>query len=135
MTYSLDTLNARNSSATIAPGVARRFAHEVGLILGLLGLLFWLAALLSYSSQDAAWSTSGSAQTAGMVATTARNWGGRLGAWLADASYFLLGFSVWWVLAAGARVWLASLTGWLNTATPCKVPRRLYNPNRLRAAG
>ncbi len=114
MTYSLDTLNARNSSATIAPGVARRFAHEVGLILGLLGLLFWLAALLSYSSQDAAWSTSGSAQAAGMLPAAARNWGGRLGAWLADASYFLLGFSVWWMLAAGTRVWLASLTHWLR---------------------
>ena len=110
MTYSLDTLNSRNPQAGDAPGGVKRFAHEVGLILGLLGLVFWLAALLSYSQQDAAWSTSGSLNAAGV----ARNWGGRLGAWLADASYFLLGFSVWWMLAAGSRVWLASLARWLR---------------------
>ena len=110
MTYSLDTLNSRNPQASDAPGGVKRFAHEVALILGLLGLVFWLAALLSYSQQDAAWSTSGGLNAAG----AARNWGGRLGAWLADASYFLLGFSVWWMLAAGARVWLVSLARWLR---------------------
>ncbi|MES2361656.1 MAG: DNA translocase FtsK 4TM domain-containing protein [Pseudomonadota bacterium] len=119
MTYSLDTLNSRNTPTAGAPGGVKRFAHEVVLILGLLGLVFWLAALLSYSSQDAAWSTSGSAQAAaGLVPATARNWGGRLGAWLADASYFLLGFSVWWMLAAGTRVWLASLARWLRGESP-----------------
>ncbi len=114
MTYSLDTLNSRNPQAADAPGGVKRFAHEVALILGLLGLLFWLAALLSYSPQDGAWSTSGSAQSVGLLAGGARNWGGRLGAWLADASYFLLGFSVWWMIAAGARVWLVSLARWLR---------------------
>src|SRR6186713_2050443 len=114
MTYSLDTLNSRNSPATAAPGGIKRFAHEVSLILGLLGLIFWLAALLSYSPQDAAWSTSGTAEAAGAVQAAARNWGGRIGAWLADASYFLLGFSVWWALAAGAHVWLSSLARWLR---------------------
>jgi len=38
---------------------AARFAHETILILGMLALLFWLLALLSYSARDAAWSTSG----------------------------------------------------------------------------
>ena len=109
MTYSLDTLNSRNSSTSGAPAGVKRFALEVGLILGLLGLLFWLVALLSYSAQDAAWSTSGSAEAVGLSPAALRNWGGRLGAWLVDASYFLLGFSVWWVWAAGLRVWLASL--------------------------
>ena len=114
MTYSLDTLNTRHHQTADAPGGIKRFAHEVGLILGLLGLIFWLAALLSYSPQDAAWSTSGSAQAGGLLPAASRNLGGRLGAWLADASYFLLGFSVWWLLAAGARVWLTSLAGWLR---------------------
>ncbi len=123
MTYSLDTLSARHSQATDVPGGVKRFAHEVGLILGLLGLVFWLLALVSYSQQDAAWSTSGIAQAAGLLPGATRNWGGRLGAWLADASYFFLGFSVWWMLAAGTRVWLASLAHWLRgdtlaTATP-----------------
>ena len=114
MTYSLDTLNARNASATDAPGGVKRFAHEVVLILGLLGLIFWLAALLSYAQQDAAWSTSGSVHAGGAAPLAAKNLGGRLGAWLADASYFLLGFSVWWMLAAGARAWLVSLARWLR---------------------
>lgn len=114
MTYSLDTLNSRTSPAAGVPGGIKRFAHEVSLILGLLGLIFWLAALLSYSPQDAAWSTSGTADAASGASAAARNWGGRLGAWLADASYFLLGFSVWWTLAAGVRVWLSSLARWLR---------------------
>ncbi len=112
MTYSLDTLSARHSQATDVSGGVKRFAHEVSLILGLLALVFWLGALLSYSPQDVAWSTTGgseaaSALKAGEAAT--RNWGGRLGAHLADTSYFLFGFSVWWALAAGVRAWLASL--------------------------
>lgn len=114
MTYSLDTLNSRNSPAAGAPSGIKRFAHEVSLILGLLGLIFWLAALLSYSPHDAAWSTSGTTEAAGVAQAVARNWGGRVGAWLADASYFLLGFSVWWALAAGVNVWLSSLARWLR---------------------
>ncbi len=109
MTYSLDTLNSRNSPVAGAPGGARRFAHEVSLILGLAGLVFWLATLLSYSPQDAAWSTSGAAHGTSGMSLAARNWGGHLGAWVADASYFLLGFSAWWAFAAGCRAWLSSL--------------------------
>ncbi|MDB5931109.1 MAG: translocase FtsK [Polaromonas sp.] len=114
MTYSLDTLNSRNSPAAAAPGGFRRFAREVGLILGLVGLIFWFSALLSYSPQDAAWSTSGSPEAASGTLLAAKNWGGRLGAWVADASYFLLGFSVWWALAAGIRAWLLSVTRGLH---------------------
>ena len=114
MTYSLDTLNTQNSQTTATPGGVRRFTQEVGLILGLLGLLFWLLALISYSSQDAAWSTSGNAQALSPTQGGLHNWGGRLGAYLADASYFLFGFSVWWLLAAGLSVWLAALAQWLR---------------------
>ena len=109
MTYSLDTLNSRNSPAAGAPSGFKRFTREVGLIFGLVGLLFWFAALLSYSPQDSAWSTSGSPEVASDALVAAKNWGGHLGAWVADASYFLFGFSVWWALAAGCRAWLISL--------------------------
>jgi S-DNA-T family DNA segregation ATPase FtsK/SpoIIIE len=117
MTYSLDTLNTQNSKAAVTTGGIRRFTQEVGLILGLLGLLFWLLALLSYSAQDAAWSTSGSAEVLNLTRSGIQNWGGRLGAYLADASYFLLGFSVWWLLAAGLSVWLSGLALWLRADT------------------
>ncbi|PNG55472.1 DNA translocase FtsK [Variovorax sp. WDL1] len=103
-----------------------RFAHEITLIAGFVALLFWLLAMLSFTPSDAAWSTSG---TGGEV----KNWGGRIGAWLADASYFLAGYSVWWCLAAGLRVWLSSLAGWMRggEAAAEHPPRGRFNRSRL----
>jgi S-DNA-T family DNA segregation ATPase FtsK/SpoIIIE len=106
MTYSLRTLTQSAPEAAPRSGL-RRFSHEIMLILGLLALLFWLLSLLSYSAQDVAWSTSG-------TGAPLHNWGGRLGAWLADMSYFLLGFSVWWCLAVLTRAWLAALAVWMR---------------------
>jgi len=80
---------------------------ELSLLLGLAALIFCMLALLSYSAQDPAWSTTGA--QAGV-----RNWGGRLGAWIADVGFFALGFSVWWCVAAGARAWLAALARWMR---------------------
>ena len=77
------------------------------LLAGALLICFWLLAILSYSTLDAAWSTSGSG-------AALHNRGGKLGAWVADASYYLFGFSVWWCLAAAVRAWLAGLAGWLR---------------------
>jgi S-DNA-T family DNA segregation ATPase FtsK/SpoIIIE len=119
MTYSLNTLNnPRGDAASSRAGVAR-FAHEIALVLGLVALVFWLLALVSHSAQDAAWSTTG-------VGGAARNWGGRLGAWLADLSYFTLGFSVWWCFAAGVRAWMATLARWMrgNAPAPAMEPLR-----------
>ena len=107
MTYSLDTLNNTGARAAPARGGVSRFAHEIALVLGAAGLLFWVLALVTYSQQDPAFSTSG-------AGSDVRNLGGHLGAWVADASYFLLGFSAWWCLAAGVRSWLASLARWMR---------------------
>ncbi|MDP3230101.1 MAG: DNA translocase FtsK 4TM domain-containing protein [Acidovorax sp.] len=109
MTYSLNTLNASAAAKSPPRTGAARFGQEIGLIVGLLALVFWLLALVSYSAQDAAWSTSGASDSR-MVA----NWAGRFGAWLADGSYFALGFSVWWCVAAGARAWVSSLARWMR---------------------
>jgi S-DNA-T family DNA segregation ATPase FtsK/SpoIIIE len=107
MTYSLNTLtDARALPAGKSSGVGR-FAHEAALVAGCAAIVFWLLALLSYSPFDAAFSTSGAV---GPV----RNWGGRLGAWVADASYFLLGFSAWWCVAAAVRAWLSTLARWMR---------------------
>ncbi len=113
MTYSLNTLNASSSARSAPRTGAARFAHEIGLVVGLLALVFWLLALSSYSAQDAAWSTSGTRGDR-LVA----NWAGRFGAWLADGSYFVLGFSVWWCVAAGVRAWIASLARWMRGGEP-----------------
>jgi DNA segregation ATPase FtsK/SpoIIIE, S-DNA-T family len=106
MTYSINTLKGDGPAAPHRPGVGR-FAHEIALVLGLAVLAFWLLALVSYSAQDPAFSTSG-------TGAPIRNWGGKMGAWLADGSYFLLGFSAWWCFAAGVRAWLATLARWMR---------------------
>ncbi len=112
MTYSLNTLNADRRDASAGSGIAR-FAQEIGLVLGAAALAFWLLSLLSHSLADPAWSTTGSR-------ADVRNWGGRLGALVADASYFLFGFSVWWLFAAGVRAWLSGLARWLRGAAPAQ---------------
>ena len=38
------------------------------------------------------------------VGELARNKAGAIGAWLSDASFFLFGFSVWWLMAVALRV-------------------------------
>ncbi len=107
MTYSLKTLNSARSAPPQPRSGFGRFADELGLLVGLALLLLWLLSLLTYSTQDAAWSTSGSnPQVLNRV--------GRFGAWLADGSYLLLGFSVWWLLAAALRAWLSGLARWLR---------------------
>ena len=109
MTYSLNTLNAERSSAS--PAGVSRFAQEIGLVLGAAALAFWLLALLSHSLADPAWSTTGSSAEPG-------NWGGHLGALLADWSYYLLGFSVWWLFLVGLRTWLSALARWRRGIPP-----------------
>jgi S-DNA-T family DNA segregation ATPase FtsK/SpoIIIE len=107
MTYSLHTLTDAAPAASAPRAGLARFAHETALVLGAAALVFWLLAMVSHSAADAAFSTSGDG---GPV----RNWGGRLGAWLADGSFFLLGYSAWWCIAAGVRAWLASLARWMR---------------------
>ncbi|HSV58183.1 MAG TPA: DNA translocase FtsK 4TM domain-containing protein [Variovorax sp.] len=128
MTYSLNTLQS-NTGAAVQPVRTRalRFAHEITLIAGFVLLLFWLLAMLSYTPSDAAWSTSG---TGGEV----KNWGGRIGAWLADGSYYLAGYSVWWCVAASWRAWMSSLAGWLRGAEGGHAeqpPRGRFNRSRI----
>ena len=86
MTYSLNTLNS-DAAHHATRGLAR-YAQELGLLFGLIGLVFWGLALASYNLTDPAWTTSGNG-------SPTRNWGGGIGAFLADGSYALLGLSVW----------------------------------------
>ncbi|MGB3070883.1 MAG: DNA translocase FtsK 4TM domain-containing protein [Ottowia sp.] len=106
MAYSLNTLNTPAGASAPRSG-ASRFAQELMLVLGLAALIFFIMALASHSAQDAAWSTSGSG---GPI----RNWAGKLGAWISDLAYVLLGFSAWWCVAAGAHAWVTGVMRWLN---------------------
>ncbi len=116
MTYTFNTLNV-SADAEAAPrsGIAR-FGHEVALLLGLLALIYWSLALISYVPLDPAWSTSGAT-----AVTEVANWGGSPGAWLADSSYFVFGFSAWWCIAGGLGAWLASLARWMRSDRPSAV--------------
>ncbi len=122
MTYTLHTLQSahhRADSATASPSQtpnqASYFAQELVLLVGAAVLLFWLLALLTYAGQDPGWSTSG-------AGGALRNWGGRLGAWVADVGYFGLGISVWWCFAAGVRAWLSRLARWMRSGEPQAAP-------------
>ncbi|QXZ10021.1 DNA translocase FtsK 4TM domain-containing protein [Comamonas sp. Y33R10-2] len=114
MTYTLNASKASSSSksksraSTPRYGVIR-FSQEVLLLIGLLALVFWLTAMLTYSPQDPAWSTSGTGQKAFV-----ENWMGRVGAWLADACYFGFGISTWWLGLAALQTWITSLVRWMR---------------------
>ncbi len=101
MTYSLKTMTSERAAPTPPTGF-RRFTQEIALTLGFTFLTFWMLALLTHSPQDAAWTTSGNT---GPIT----NWGGRLGAWLGDMSFFLAGYSVLWSYAAALMTWLNAL--------------------------
>ncbi len=128
MTYSLNTLEDRRSSSAQSAATPRaalgRFGQEIALLAGALALVFWCLALVTHSAQDAAFFTSG-------AGTPTANWGGRLGAWLADASYFLLGYSVWWCVAAGLRTWFAALARWLRADDAVPEDEGLFATPRL----
>ena len=122
MSYTNNTFNSENGASKRTAG--ERFAQELGLILGLLVLAFWLISLLSYTTQDAAWSTTG-------VDNMTRNWGGRLGAYVSDASYFFFGFSVWWLVLALGYVWLTHLAKWLRHDDRAGSPTKSLKANAI----
>ena len=119
MTYSIDTL--KNTAKDTGSGTTQfRFAQELALIVGALLLLVWLLALATFSLSDAAWSTSG-------MDLPSANWMGRMGAWLADVSYFLFGFSVWWLVLGALNVWRISLMRWMHPPVVEPTPKRRAN--------
>ena len=66
-------------------------------LIALAALISVVGAFFSFSAGDAAWSTTGRN-------ATIRNWLGSLGAWASDIGYFVLGASVWWLLAFAAAI-------------------------------
>ena len=100
MTYSLHTLHAKAFEPPPAPTGWARFATEIAIVAGFFALAFALLALTSYSAQDAAWTTSG-------TGAAPLNHAGRFGALFADLAFFVLGYSVWWLLAVALRAWIA----------------------------
>jgi S-DNA-T family DNA segregation ATPase FtsK/SpoIIIE len=132
MTHSFGTLRGAAASPSdpvvsgAAPGggLARlltRWRLQLGMALGAALWLFWLVALLSHHSGDAAFSTSGDGQAL-------HNRAGLLGAWLSDLSYVLLGGSAWWCLLAALRAWLATLAQLLRSDADGSLPPDAQGP-------
>ena len=90
----------------------------------LLGAALWLIALLAMATHhpaDAAFSTSGTGEPL-------HNRAGVIGAWFSDLAYFGFGYSAWWGIAVGLRVWLGALARLLRSgdapAGPAALPSR-----------
>ncbi|MDA9218210.1 DNA translocase FtsK 4TM domain-containing protein [Burkholderiaceae bacterium] len=116
MTYSINTLKGSGRDGS-PPSSQFRFAQEISLFVTALVLLFWLTALLTYSVTDSAWSTSG-------VGDHIHNWMGRVGAWLADLTYFLTGFSAWWLVLGAWNLWRISVLRWMQPSIESEVKPR-----------
>ncbi|AKJ28069.1 cell division protein FtsK [Caldimonas brevitalea] len=85
-----------------------RWRVQLTAFLGALGLVLLLLAMLTHSSADAAWSTTGDG-------SGLHNAAGVLGAWVSDLLFFLFGFSAWWLVLVAARAWLSSLARLLRS--------------------
>ncbi len=70
-------------------------------------LLLGLLALFSYHPSDSAFSTRGhDPQVHNLV--------GSIGAWASDLSFFLFGYSAWWLMLVGLRAWLGKVASILR---------------------
>ena len=107
MTYSLNTMTSERAAQSPPTGF-RRFTQEIALTLGFVFLTFWLLSLVTHSPLDPAWTTSGNI-------APIKNWGGRLGAWLGDVSFFFAGYSILWMFAVALMTWLNALATRLRT--------------------
>ncbi len=93
-----DSALSRNASHHPAPHWREQAALLIGAVVWLIALL----ALATHSGADPGFSTSGSGGPS-------HNRAGVLGAWLSDIGFFLAGYSIWWAIVVGARVWLGAL--------------------------
>ncbi len=132
MTFPLGSLRAdggasqaaaggRSSREASAQAVVPRWRAR--LVLGFGGVLWLLAliALATHNPADPAFTTSGSVEQA-------LNKAGVLGALFSDGLYFLFGFSAWWLLLIGARVWLGALARVLRSEQAGSPPADPHEP-------
>ena len=107
MTFPLGSLRGDGAGTLAAQGRPAatdtpRWRQQLVLLGGGLLWLLMLLALATHQATDPGFSTSG---TGAPVANKA----GLLGAWASDLALFLFGYSVWWLMLAGLRAWLATL--------------------------
>ena len=124
MTFPLGSLRGDVAALPLQDGPsAPAWRRHLVLATGGVAWLLFVLALATHSALDAAFSTSGGG---GAVVNKA----GRLGAWVSDLAYFLLGFSAWWLVPVALRAWLSALAQTVRGAeapeTPPAPPRWLF---------
>jgi S-DNA-T family DNA segregation ATPase FtsK/SpoIIIE len=123
MSFPLGSLRGEPGSAALAtpgpvPTPPAAWRRKVQLFAGALAWLLFVLALATYSAADPAFTTSG-------ADTPLHNKAGVVGARVADAAYFLFGFSAWWLVPVALRSWLAGLAGLLRDDSS-HVPRWMF---------
>jgi S-DNA-T family DNA segregation ATPase FtsK/SpoIIIE len=105
-------LHRNTNTTTIEPvvPVETTFRFQAWLLVGGIGLILMLLALISHDPLDSAFTTSGQHIEPG-------NWVGAFGAWSSDMAYALFGKSSWWLMLIAGRLWLSGLALWLRRDT------------------
>ncbi len=117
-----DGYAAPASNPSSSPAGLARWRSKALLTAAALAWLLYTLALASHDAADPGFTTSGTGDAI-------RNQVGLLGARLADLSYFLLGFSAWWLVPVGLRAWLGSLARLMRpaaAASSAPAPRWLF---------
>ena len=106
MTFPLGALGLEPAdsirSATAAERHAIGWRRQLVLLVGAVGWLLLVIALVTHSGSDPGFSTSGSG-------APVQNKAGLAGAWVSDVLFFLFGWSAWWIVPVATRGWLGSL--------------------------
>src|ERR1700752_4856591 len=105
-----------------------RWRTQLVVLLGAVGLVLLLLALLTYAGADAAWSTSGNG-------SGVHNKAGVLGAWVSNLMFFLFGYSAWWLVLVAVRAWLGALALWLRSEQAPAPQQHAHWPRWLLWAG
>ncbi|MDQ6627984.1 MAG: DNA translocase FtsK 4TM domain-containing protein, partial [Pseudomonadota bacterium] len=107
MTFPLGSLGIDGTDAAGAlrppqsvPGPS--WQTQLGLLVAAVAWLIAVIALATHNGADTGFTTSGAG---GPVLNKA----GVAGAWFSDLAYFLVGYSAWWAVLVGARLWLGGL--------------------------
>ncbi|RJG07873.1 DNA translocase FtsK [Noviherbaspirillum cavernae] len=83
------TRNTNPQEAQPLPGRLVRLLSEARWLVLAVVSTYLILIFLTYSKADPGWSQAN-------VIPELNNWGGRIGAWLADLTLFIFGFSAWW---------------------------------------
>jgi len=116
MSFPLGSLRGDAPAALARADVVAPWRRKALLFAAAVAWLLALLALASYSASDPGFTTSGTGEPL-------RNRAGLAGARLADAAYFLFGFSVWWLVPVTLRAWLAALALQLRAVPAARPPR------------